>query len=129
MGLSYSLDLRRRIVARVEAGHSRREAARHFEVSESCAIKLVQRVRATGSPEPSRQGRPPGGGKLQAHRAFLIERVEARPDITMPQLAAELATAHGVRASPASLSRVLCKAGFTYKKSPDGLGTGSRRRS
>lgn len=129
MGQGYSLDLRERIVARVTAGHSRREAARHFGVSESCAIKLVQRVRATGSPEPARQGRPPGGGKLAARRAFLIESVEAQPDITMPQLAALLAAAHGVTASPASLSRVLCKAGFTYKKSSDGFGARSRRRS
>ena len=129
MGQGYSLDLRERIVARVAAGHSRREAARHFGVSDSCAIKLVQRVRATGSPEPARQGRPPGGGKLQAHQAFLIGRVEARPDITMPELAAALEASCGVTASPASLSRVLCQAGFTYKKSPDGHGAGARRRS
>lgn len=126
MGKSYSLDLRERIVARVGSGVSRREAARHFGVSESCAIKLVKRVSTTGSPVPARQGRPPGGGKLAAHRAFLIERVEAKPDITMPELAVELEAARGVRADPASLSRVLRHAGYTYKKSADGLGAGTR---
>lgn len=78
----------------------------------------MQRVVATGSPEPARQGRPLGGGKLQAHQAFLIEQVQAKPDITMPERAAELAARHGVTASPAWLSRVLCKAGFIYKKAP-----------
>ena len=113
MGESYSLDLRVRVVARVRRGHSRREAARHFGISESCAVKLLKRVEATGSAEPAPQGRPRGQGKLAPHRAFLIARVEAEPDITMPQLAAALEAEHGVIASPASLSRVLCKAGFT----------------
>lgn len=129
MGHGYSLDLRERIVARVAQGHSRRDAARHFGVSDSCAVKLVARVRETGSLLPGRQGRPPGGGKLAAHRDFLIACVQAKPDITMPELAAELLAARGVQVSPASLSRVLCQAGFTYKKSPDGLGAGARRRS
>lgn len=128
MGESYSLDLRKRIVSRVRAGHSRREAARHFGVSESCAVKLMQRVETTGSPAPARQGRPPGGGKLGPYRDFLIERVKAKCDITMPELAAALLKEHGVAADPASLSRVLCKAGFSYKKSADGLGARTRRR-
>jgi transposase len=42
MGRSYSLDLRVRSAAFVEAGHSCRAAARHFEVSDSFAIKLIR---------------------------------------------------------------------------------------
>lgn len=40
MGKSYSSDLRDRVVAFVEAGHSWRAAARRFGVSESFAVKL-----------------------------------------------------------------------------------------
>ena len=127
MGKGYSLDLRERIVAHVAAGGSRRGAARKFSVSDSCAVKLVARVSRTGSAQPARQGRPPGGGKLSAHLAFLIAQVEAKADITMPELAARLLAERGVTASPASLSRVLCAAGFTYKKSPDGFGARTRR--
>src|SRR3954454_6546722 len=116
MGQSYSLDLRARIVGHVRAGHSRRDAARHFRVSASCAVKLLERADRTGSAEPAHRGRPRGSGKLAAHQAFLIGRVEAQPDITMPELAAALEAERGVIASPASLSRVLCQAGFTYKK-------------
>jgi transposase len=58
----------------------------------------------------------PGGGKLGRHQSFLIRRVDEKPDITMPELAAELETAHGTKANPDSLSRFLCKAGFTYRK-------------
>src|ERR1044072_3664513 len=105
MGQSYSLDLRARIVGHVRAGHSRREAARHFRVSASCAVKLLKRADRTGSFKPAHRGRPLGSGKLAAHWALLIGRVEAQPDITMPELAAALAAERGVIASPASLSR------------------------
>jgi len=128
MGKPYSLDLRKRIVARVAAGRSRRESAKHYGVSDSCAVKLVQRVERTGSPAPARQGRPPGSGKLAPYKDFLIGCVRAKGDITMPELAARLMQAHGVRADPAALSRLLCKAGFSYKKSADGLGARAPRR-
>ena len=122
MGKSYSMDLRERIVAQVTAGGSRRGAARRFGVSDSCAVKLVARAERTGSVEPARQGRPPGGGKLAAHMAFLIEIVEAAPDITLPELAARLEAERGAKVTAPSLSRALIAAGFSYKKSPDGLG-------
>jgi transposase len=128
MGQPYSMDLRKRVVSRVRDGHSRREAAGHFGVSDSCAVKLMRRVETTGSPAPARQGRPPGGGKLAPHRDFLIERVKAKNDITMPELAQALMKERGIEADPASLSRLLCKAGFSYKKTTDGLGARTRRR-
>ncbi len=121
MTKSYSSDLRERVVFYVEAGHSRRAAARAFDVSASFAVKLLASWRKTGSTAPARQGRPPGGGKLAPHRDFLIKRVEDKPDITMPELAGELEEARGVLVSPASLSRILCAAGFTYKKNTAGL--------
>ena len=126
---SYSLDLRVRVVSFVEAGHSCRAAARHFAVSDSFAIKLMQRQRQSGSPAPARQGRPRGTGKLAPYEAFLVQIVEAQPDITMPDLAARLLEAHGVAAAPASLSRLLCRCGFTYKKTADGGGVRTRRHS
>ena len=127
MGRSYSLDLRSRVVAFVEAGHSRRAAARHFGVSESFAITLLRRVARSGSPIPARQGRAPGYGRLERYAGFLVACVEGRPDITMPELSIALQQAHGVTADPAVLSRFLCRRGFTYKKSPDGGGTRTRR--
>jgi hypothetical protein len=43
--------------------------------------------------------------KLEPHRAFLLEKVAEKADITMPELAAELAAATCQKADPASLSR------------------------
>ena len=126
MAQSYSLDLRVRVAGFVEAGHSCRAAARHFRVSDSFAIKLMRRRRQSGSPAPARQGRPCGTGKLAPYEPFLIRTVEAKPDITMPELAARLLEEHGVAAAPASLSRLLCRRGFTYKKTGDGGGMRTR---
>lgn len=120
MGRSYSLDLRERVVARVAGGQSRRGAAEDLAVSPSFSVKLMARHERTGSLAPAPQGRPPGTGKLDPYRAFIIGRVKERPDITMPELASELAACHGVEADPASLSRFLCKAGFSYKKNAAG---------
>jgi transposase len=122
MGKAYSSDLRDRISEHVLAGHSRRDAARRFGVSPSCAIKLVQRVAKTGSAAPSRQGRPPGAGKLAPHIAKLIRWIDVQPDITMPELAAKLERETKVVVHPASLSRALIVAGFRYKKTGSGIG-------
>lgn len=116
MGKSYSQDLRGRVAAHVSSGHSRRGAARHFGVSPSFSVKLVQRVAATGSTAPAKQGRPRGTGKLAPHRETLIGWVEAEPDITLPELAAKLEAASGVQVHPSALSRLLIAAGYRFKK-------------
>ncbi len=126
MGRCYSMDLRERVTDFVAQGHSRRAAARRLGVSESFAIKLVRHQEKSGSLAAVRQGRPPGTGKLAPFQAFLIQEVEKKPDITMPELAERLLSAHGVSAAPAVLSRLLCRCGFTYKKIADGVGVRTR---
>jgi hypothetical protein len=61
----------------------------------------VRRTRGAGSPASARHGRPLGRGKLVASEIFLIQTVEAKPDITMPGLAARLLEQDGVVAAPA----------------------------
>lgn len=120
MGKGYSSDLRVRIYGEIASGQSRRAAARRFGVSASTGVRLAQRMVATGTLEPSRQGRPPGGGKLAPYSEILIGWVEANGDITMSELAAKLEAECGLTAHPASLSRFLIQAGFTFKKNPSG---------
>jgi transposase len=76
--------------------------------------------------EPARQGRPVGSGVLSAHVGALIGWVEAEGDITMPELAARLLAERGVKAHPASLSRLLIQHGFTVKKNAAGERNRSR---
>jgi len=84
-------------------------------VSVSFAVNLMKAVRTRGSFE----ARPSGGrrhAKLEPHRSFLLAQVVEKADITMPELAAELAAATGETVDPASLSRWLIRAGYRLKK-------------
>jgi transposase len=112
-----SLDLRLRIVRAVERGSSIRAAARRFAVSPSAAIKLIQRVRTTGSAAPARYGghrRP----LLEAYEADLKQLVEATPDITLAELQAELQRRFGIVAGLTTLHNTLRRIGLRHKKSP-----------
>jgi transposase len=112
-----SNDLRERVVAYIEAGHWRHEAAAHFDTSVSFAVNLMKLWRETGSVDP----RPRGGflhGKLKPHRAFILETVTARGDITMPELAKELRTAKDLEVTASALSKFLISCGFSFKKNP-----------
>jgi transposase len=112
-----SMDLRLRIVRAVERGSSIREAARRFSVSPSMAIKLMQRLRATGSAAPARYGghrRP----RLEAHEAEIAALVEATPDLTLAELQAEIERRCGILAGLSTIHTTLRRIGLRHKKSP-----------
>jgi len=105
MGRSYSLDLRKRVVAFVDGGRSRRRAAADLQVSPSFSVKLVARHRRTGTLEPQRQGRPPGTGKLASYRDFRIPTVcavEVAEDPTTPDAGDEVRPARRRKAARTS---------------------------
>ena len=116
-----SSDLRRRVTDAISRGQSRRASAEQFAVSAATAVRWQKRLDETGSTEPDAIGRPKGTGKLGPYCDAIIARVEAQPDITMPELASWLLSEHGVKADPSSLSRLLCQAGFSYKKNSAGI--------
>src|SRR5450755_3927064 len=95
----YSQDLRARVADFVAAGHSRRAAAAHFQVSVSFVVNLMTAFRLRGSLAP----KPAGGrrhAKLEPHRVFILDRVAEREDITMPELARDLEQARALKADP-----------------------------
>lgn len=113
MARPLSLDLRERIVKAVRSGLSRRAAAERFQVSESCAIKLLQRWERTGSVAPAPRGKKPFA--LERHASLVRELVAAQPDITIDELKEQLAVA-AVRASRSAIHRFLQALGLTLKK-------------
>jgi transposase len=131
MGKSLSLDIRERVVALVDGGLSCHEAARRLRISAASAVRIMQRKRRTGGVKAAPQGRP-RRSKLDAVSGWLKTRVEAEPDITMPELAEMLKQEHALSATPAMLScHLIHRLGFTYKKIADRDGTtaqtGARR--
>ena len=126
MAKPLSIDLRTRVVRYVLAGYSRRSAAAKFDISVSSAIRLMALQAATGNVRPKAIGGK-RHAKLEAYTGYVLERVEQEPDITLPELAQELAK-QGVKIHPSSLSRLLLRHGYTYKKNAAGQRTRSARR-
>lgn len=109
-----SMDLRERLVAAVEAGESRRSAARRFGVSAASAVKWVARSRAEGRPLPRRMGgyRRPA---LAAERDWLLARLAEKPDLTIRALVIELSD-RGVKVGDWSVWAFLRAEGLSFKK-------------
>lgn len=120
MGRGYSLDIRDRVGRAVVSGQTVREVAARFEVSVASVVRWSGLFRAAGSAKMARQGRPSGGGILAPYVGFLTSCVDAKPDVTLVELVEMLEKKHGLQVVLGSVWRVLCKAGYTYKKTAHG---------
>src|SRR4051794_41859110 len=98
---AYSMDLRERIVAAVDAGLNQAQAAERFGVSLRSVERYLARRRATGSlaVTEQRHGREPK--QRRQLQAWLPGRLEAAAD---PTLAGHAAAVLPARGPPASLS-------------------------
>ena len=116
MAGAYSQDLRDRVIdAVVDGGMSRRAAGERFGVSESVAIKWVERFERTGLRTPGKMG---GHRrlKLEPHRAFLEACHAEKPDVTLQGLCDRLLVERGVTADTSLMSRFMRRIGLTLKK-------------
>ena len=110
-----SQDLRERIARAVEEGSSARAAAARFEVSPSAAIKLMQRVRETGSVAPGQIGghrRP----VLEPHADTLRAIVASRVGITLKEMRAALQSLGIEVKALSTIADMLHRLGLTHKK-------------
>jgi transposase len=111
-----SQDLRQRIARAVAQGSSARSAAQRFEVSPSAAVKLMQRLRQTGSTAPGKIGgyrRP----LLEPHADALREMVESKKGIILREIQAKLAE-RGIEVKALStIADMLHRLDLSHKKS------------
>ena len=131
MGKSLSLDIRERVVALVDEGLSCHEAGRRLRILAASAVRIMQCRKQTGGMAAAPQGLP-RRRNLDVVSHWLRARIDAEPDVTMPELAEALKREQDLTATPAMLSRHLIhRLGVTYKKIPDRNGaaaqTGSGR--
>jgi transposase len=116
MPKAYSQDLRDRVIDAVKKGEmSRRAAARRYEISESVAVKWVERVERDGSREPVGHGGH-RASKLIPHRDFLEAARTEKSDVTLQALCERLLLERGVKADTSMMSRFFRKIGVTFKK-------------
>jgi transposase len=116
MPRAYSLDLRLRVLALIALGVSRKAAAKHFAVSAATAIRWSARERDTGEVSPKAMGgkRPLS---LAPHREWILMRIDAKSDLTLRGLVAELCD-RGVPASYGAVQRFVRSEGLRFKKKP-----------
>ncbi len=126
MARPYSLDLRERVVAAVEAGSTCRAAAARFGVSVASAVKWSQRFRATGSAAAYRMGGRRAYA-LAGERDWLLRRLAETPDVTLRGLLAELAE-RGIVVSYYAVWHFFEHEGISFKKKPARQRTGPARR-
>lgn len=79
MTRALSVDLRDRVVAAVEGGLSRRQAAARFGVSISSAIRWTALSRATGDVRPKRIGGDKRSGRIEAYAPVILARSKRNP--------------------------------------------------
>jgi transposase len=114
MGKPYSDDLRERVVAAIEAGHTREEVAELYNMALSTVGGFIKRKRETGSVSPDKFG----GYKafsLKPHTDLVKELVAEQPDSTLAELRSRLAK-EKVKVSQSAISRFLHHINLTFKK-------------
>ena len=118
MGKPHPIELRERVVAFVEAGHTHRSASSQFRVSPRFVNDMIILKRKTGLLEAKKQGRG-SGGKLQNHHEWVRQRLAGNGDLTLDELCVEL-EGRDVSVHRASVGRLLHRLGLSHKKKPSG---------
>ena len=113
MPSSYSGEMRERVIARVESGASRREAAEHFEISPSAAIKWLQRWNDDGSAASI----PRGGSTspLEKQANWLLTLIAKQPDLTLDEVLVAMRKRR-IAGSRTALWRFFARRQITFKK-------------
>jgi transposase len=112
---AYSLDLRTKIVAAVEAGRPKSEVARVFGVGLSTVKRYLHHQQQTGSLAPKRH---PGGTPSIAPDQFplLWAQLDAHPTAFLDEHCQRWEEQTGTRVSLSTMSRAIRRLGFTRKK-------------
>ena len=108
-----SLDLRRRVIAAIDAGLSCRAAAARFGIAPSAAVKWHRRWRDTGSVAPCAQGGDTRSGRIEALGPAILAMAEETPDVTLVEVAERLEREHGERFAPSTVHRFFRRHGCT----------------
>lgn len=112
---AYSLDLRERIVAAVDAGQARQEVAARFQVSRATISNYLRLRHETGGLAP--RPRPGDQPEIGPERyPALVAQVQAAPDATLEQHCERWAAATGQVVSVSTMWRTIARAGWTYKQ-------------
>jgi transposase len=124
---AYSMDLRTRVVAAVDAGMTQAQAADRFGVSLRTVERYLARRRATGSLAPTAQRHGPEPRVRRGLQAWLPARLDAAADATLAEHVAAFVAAGGEPVSLSAMSRAI--AGLPPPPGQERTPSGRRRRA
>ena len=116
MAKPLSEDLRVRVIRAVEGGMSRRAAAERFGVSPASAVRFVRDWRESGTTSAKPQGGDQRSHRIEAHREVILGAIQAKPDLTLTEIADMLESKLGASFAPSSIWRFLDRHAITFKK-------------
>jgi transposase len=116
MAKPLSEDLRIRVIRAVEGGMSRRAAAERFGVSPASAVRFVRDWRESGATSAKPQGGDQRSHRIEAHREVILGAIQAKPDLTLTEIADMLESKLGASFAPSSIWRFLDRHAITFKK-------------
>jgi transposase len=124
---AYSMDLRERIVAAVDAGLPQGEAAERFGVSLRTVERYLSRRRRSGSLAATEQRHGPEPKVRRQLQAWLPARLDAAADATLAEHVAAFVAAGGARVSLSAMSRAI--SGLPPEPGAERTPGGRRRRA
>ncbi len=114
---AYSEDLRRKIVEALDRGTNKSQAARLFGVSLSSVKRYAKMAREGRRLAPRKA--PGKRSKIDEHgRRLLQADLKERPAATLPERCELLEKVLGVKASESTICRLLKRLGWSRKKDP-----------
>ena len=113
MAGAYSTDLRSRVLAAVEDGETPEAAARRFAVNRSTVYRWVAAMRDEGRREAKPMGHGPAPVIGGAAEAAMLALAGSPRYLSLAEITARLAEAHGVRVHLTTVHRALCRVGWT----------------
>ena len=121
--MAISADLRIRLVRKVASGVSRRQAAAHFDVSPSSAVRFVRRYEDEGT--VAVKPRSPQTRRLDPWGEDILGWIEETPDMTLHELSVRLWQVHEVCAPKSTIDDWLRSRRISFKKNRTRQRTGA----
>ena len=112
--MTISQDLRIRIVEKVASGVSCRQAAAHYEVSASSAIRFHKQFVTEGSVAP--KTRVVQKRRLDPYGEEILSWIKATPDLTLQELSQRLSKVHAIDAPKSTIDHWLRSRNISFKK-------------
>jgi transposase len=117
MAKALSVDFRERVVAAVDGGLSRNQAAKRFGVSIASAVRWCSLQQQKDDVTPLPQGGDHRSSRIEAKADVILEAIKVQRDITLSELQALLKKQRKLSFGTTTLWRFFKRHNITLKKS------------